>query len=452
MTRWAYIHVGALRRLPDSDFESESSVDLPLLADALFAFSPQISLALSTPFSPRGLWIELGRSAHLFGGEAELLDRILRCAHSLGFSANTVLANQPESAYLLASLASPAPLIVPPGRGAELLAPLPVSVLQPSVKAQKLFKNLGIRSLQDLARLNPSSLSQRLGPEGITLVHLAQAHTFPPPRLYTPPDHPMAQMELDPPVPPEDGLIFVLKSLLVDLMARIRGRGCTVLRMEVEIHTSGSKLYKEAITLPRPLNSDGALLSIIRLRLSDILKPEDPYLIPEQYWIDRVTITITDLRHAPGSQPGFFERSEQNYEALAELLGRLSVHLGEDQAVGVQLEATHRPEASWASTNFLVHPEKKPKTTTEEEAPERPTFLLPTPLPVEGPLYEGALLRWTGGRGRVASFWGPERLRGEWWRKPFARDYFVTALEEGERLWLYRDLYTHKLYLHGIFD
>ena len=281
---------------------------------------------------------------------------------------------------------------------------------------------------------------------------LARAHTFPSPRTYTPPDHPTAQLELDPPIPPEDGLIFVLKRLLVDLMARVRGRGCAVLRMNVEIQTSGGQLYKEAITLPRPLNSDKALLSIIRLRLSDILKPEDPYLIPEQYLIERVAITITSLCQAPGSQPGFFERSEQNYEALAELLGRLSVHLGEAQAVGVKLESTHRPEASWACTNFLIHSEKKSQPDSVEEAPERPTFLLPTPLPVEGPLHEGALLRWTGGRGRVSSLWGPERLRGEWWKKPFARDYFVTALEEGERLWIYRDLYTHKIYLHGLFD
>jgi len=452
MTRWAYIHVGAVRRLPDSDFESDALADLPVLAEALQVFSPQISLELSNPLPSQGLWIELGRSAHLFGGEASLLNRIIDCVKALGFNANIVLSDQPESAYLLASLSSPAPMIVPPGRDAELLAPLPVSTIHPSVKAQKFFQRLGVQSLQDVAHLSPSSLGQRLGPEGITLVNLARANTFPAPKRYIAPEHPVASIELDPPLPPEEGLIFVLKRLLVDLMARIRGRGCAVLRMEVELQTSSAKLYKEAITLPRPLNSDKALLSIIRLRLSDIMKPEDPYLIPEQYWLERVAITLTNICAAPGSQPEFFERSEQNYEALAELLGRLSVHLGEGQAVGIQLESSHRPETSWACTDFLVHSEKSPPIETPEEKPERPTFLLPTPLPVEGPLHKGALLRWSGGRGHISSFWGPERLRGEWWKKPFARDYFVTALEEGQRVWLFRDLYTRKIYLHGIFD
>jgi hypothetical protein len=221
--------------------------------------------------------------------------------------------------------------------------------------------------------------------------------------------------------------------------------------MNIEVQTSGSLTYKEAITLPRPLSSDSALLSIIRLRLSDILKPEDPYLIPEQYWIERLSITITGLCPAPGCQRGFFERSEQNYEALAELLGRLSIHLGEERASGISMESTHRPEKAWKPTNFLAHQEQA-QLPSPKDIPPRPTFLLPTPLPVEGLLQQGALLRWTGGRGRVSSFWGPERLRGEWWKKPFARDYFVTSLEQGERLWLYRDLYTKKLYLHGIFD
>jgi protein ImuB len=453
VTRWTYIHVGPLRKLPESGFESEAGAELPVLIEALLAFSPEVSLALSTPFPKRGLWIEVGRSAHIFGGEAELLDRILTCARQLGFSASAALADRPESAYLLTFFESPAPILVPPGRDAELLAPLPVAVLNPSVKAQKFFKGLGIRRLEELARLSPSSLSQRIGPEGATLVRLARADDFPPPILYSPPEHPVARLELDPPIPPEEGLIFVLKRLLVDLTARVRGRGCAVMSLEVEIQTSGGCIYNEAITLPRPLNSDGALLSIIRLRLSDILKPDDPYLIPEQHWIDAVAIKFTGLCHAQGSQAGFFERSEQNYEALAELLGRLSVHLGEEQAVGVQLQATHRPEASWAPTDFLLdHKGRDPAHEKREEPPDRPTFLLPTPLPVEGALHEGSLLRWAGGRGRISSFWGPERLRGEWWHKPFARDYFVTATEEGARLWVYRDLYTRKIYLHGIFD
>ncbi len=98
MTRWAYIHVGAVRRLPDSDFESDALADLPVLAEALQVFSPQISLELSNPLPSQGLWIELGRSSHLFGGEASLLNRIIDCVTALGFNATIFFNEAPNTA------------------------------------------------------------------------------------------------------------------------------------------------------------------------------------------------------------------------------------------------------------------------------------------------------------------------------------------------------------------
>ena len=49
---------------------------------------------------------------------------------------------------------------------------------------------------------------------------------------------------------------------------------------------------------------------------------------------------------------------------------------------------------------------------------------------------------WRGQRRRVVRADGPERIFGEWWRRPgelwAARDYFQLETETGERFWVFR--------------
>ena len=69
---------------------------------------------------------------------------------------------------------------------------------------------------------------------------------------------------------------------------------------------------------------------------------------------------------------------------------------------------------------------------------------------------------WRRVRHRVTQADGPERITGEWWRRPgeFAavRDYWTVENTEGRRFWLYRqgdglDPATGGLawFLHGFF-
>ena len=81
-----------------------------------------------------------------------------------------------------------------------------------------------------------------------------------------------------------------------------------------------------------------------------------------------------------------------------------------------------------------------------------PSMVLPDPEMLEGRLEVGAKLWWGEGIGQVRALWGPERLRGEWWSRPFERDYFVAELTDGMRLWVYRDRRLRALFLHGFFD
>jgi protein ImuB len=70
--------------------------------------------------------------------------------------------------------------------------------------------------------------------------------------------------------------------------------------------------------------------------------------------------------------------------------------------------------------------------------------------------------QWRGTLYTVVAGDGPERIHGEWWRRPgelwAVRDYFRVEVEGGQRFWLFRrgdgvDAPTGDLswYIHGLF-
>lgn len=67
--------------------------------------------------------------------------------------------------------------------------------------------------------------------------------------------------------------------------------------------------------------------------------------------------------------------------------------------------------------------------------------LLPRPHPV-GVRAEGGrpVAVWDeAGRREVIAAEGPERLSGEWWEAPYAREYYRLCTSAGELLWVFRD-------------
>lgn len=96
----------------------------------------------------------------------------------------------------------------------------------------------------------------------------------------------------------------------------------------------------------------------------------------------------------------------------------------------------------------------------------RPPRLLSRPEPVETmallPDNPPVWFTWRGVRRRVRRADGPERIRGEWWKRDAematVRDYFRVEDDTGERYWLFRsgdgehaETGSHRWFLHGIF-
>ena len=54
-------------------------------------------------------------------------------------------------------------------------------------------------------------------------------------------------------------------------------------------------------------------------------------------------------------------------------------------------------------------------------------------------------------RGYLRLTLGPERIQGNWWNTPSARDYFLAQRHDHVRLWVFLDLHRQHWFVHGIF-
>jgi len=538
-TRWAFVWPG----------EEPSARALAALAEALMSLSPVVCLA------PDGVWVEIGGSVGLLGGNggeravaehtrtvAELLQAVhggnpflekgvsparlgrvpswglrpLRsrwslppgsqpgvtltgntektCEKSLeeGFGeepfsrkvpprertasgVRVVVADWPITARLMARAVEAPLLVVAPGRDAKALASLPLEALGASPGAVAYLKQLGVRVAGALAALSPSAVRRRLGREGEDLVRLARAEPAPTPERFTPPEQPTACRELEPPLPPGESLLFVVKGLLDELSIRLAGRGLAVSELRVTLSYEGGIERVEELLLPRPLTTAPPLLAVLRERLVNPMIPpdvarrdeEDVTLPPPRLTCAEVAVVRT--ARAPRAQLSLLHRQEIVAEQIAELLARLAATLGRERVFAGELVPSHVPEESWRRAELTLsetddgfvrsdsaHAHAHAHDTEGEVGAAalspRPSLVFPEPLPLEGDLNPGHEVRWSGGAGVITHVWGPERLRGRWWAAPFDRDYFVVDLEGGGRIWVVQERRSSGLRVQGVFD
>ncbi len=447
MKRWAYIHVGDQRSYPDVNDNSPQiceTRDLLVLAESLLRFTPHIALPPLKADTGNGLWLEISGSSHLFGGETSLIEQILDFVTSVGFHPAGAIANRPETARLLARFRQGPAYIVPPNRDRDVLSQLPIGILNPSSGASRFLHQLGITHLGELARLNLTDIEQRLGHEGKRMVSIARALPQTPPALYKASDSPIEDFVFDPPMVPDEALLFTLKRLIYDLILRVTGRSRAIVSLDLELHFDSQPTRHEPFLFAHPLSNEKALFEAVRLRLSE--GGSRPWESPDPPRISYLSIQASELVDAPQIQNNLFHRQQQHQEVA--LINRLGVVLGSGNVLSASIQNSHLPDTSWVGGSYPPQESENPP----ERQIQRPVFLLPTPLPLQGSLARGEHLKWPNGNGVIHDYWGPERLRGQWWSKPYARDYFVAELQRGERIWLYRDLHTHTLHIHGIFD
>ena len=403
-----------------------------------------------------GLRMDVSGVAHLFGGEAALVEDMRKRFAALGLSSRVAVAPTPGAAWALARFGGRNAIICGMDAAAKL-APLPVAALRLPPIAVRTLERLGFKTIGALAGVPRRSLARRFREADNPLDALDRAvGRKPEPLIATaceaPPEASFAVAEpaSDPAVVPS-ALARLADPLVRELGKRQLGaRRIAFLAFRVDGEV-GEVEAETALPTRDPAH-------IVRL-LGEKVQTLDP-----GFGFDGFKLIARWCEPLDAAQDALLGEPPRELE-LARLIDRLTARLGAGRVRRPVERESHLPElaSGWVSA-LEDKPSRNPSRLREGEkvSPQR---LLDSPEAI-GVIYatpEGVPRRfvWRRGVHDIARVEGPERIAPEWWRAPAKarlRDYYRVEDSAGRRFWIYREGLigdgrggAPEWYLHGLF-
>ena len=426
---------------------------------------------LTAPDPPDGLWLDVTGCAHLFRGEAALLDALAERFMRDGLHIRSAVADTPGAAHGVARHGARPPgahdavapldadqaaappsrhgTVVPPGAHRNTLATLPIVALRLAAELVSTLRRLGLERVAHLERLPRAALVRRFGPH--VALRLDQAHG----RIHEPilplvPEellqHRVTFLE---PLLTAEALSVAIQHLVGPLCARMEGTGLGARRLDLLFERVDGGVQAVRIGTGRPSRDAKHLSRMLEERLEEV----DPGL-----GVEAMRLVI------PLAEPLGWRQDAAGpaMPDVSALVDRLSNRLGAAQVFRAEPVESDVPERSVRLVPALA---RHGGTGWPSRWPA-PVRLLHPPQPVEtlAALPDGApaAFTWRRRRHRVRHADGPERIHAEWWVRDkelwAVRDYFRVEDGDGARFWLFRrgdgvDPATGALewFLHGLF-
>jgi protein ImuB len=422
--------------------------------------------------------LDLAGMESLLGSLPEISRAIYDRAAALGLEANVAAACNAETA-MLAARGFPGVTVIPQGKEAERLGPLPLDVLfvaqlegEERIAADRLLETLGrwgIRNLRALAALPEVALSERLGQEGLRLQQLARGTAS---RTLVPVEAPLIfeeSVELEHPIVLLEPLAFLLNRLLDQLCARLAF--CALATQELrltlelanlsrfnqqsEIENLQSKIcFRRTLRLPLPMLDAKVFLKLLQLDLN-AHPPGAPI----------VKIHLAAEPSRPRSaQGGLFLPPSPEPEKLELTLARIAGMVGESKVGALELLDTHHPEGFRMQRFGAEVPRKISHETKSDPAREQSAVTalrrFRPPLRASVTLENGQpthlVCRKKEVQGHVLWRAGPWRFSGDWWdHEAWSRDEWDLALQTGAAIAFFRlvhDLLSGDWFVEGTYD
>jgi protein ImuB len=380
---------------------------------------------------PDGLWLDLSGTAHLFGGEQAMGERILAFLKRLGFAARIAVAGTAGAAYALARFSGRPLLLCPHGCEADAIAPMPLAALRIDEAALAAARRLGLDRVGELIAMPRAPLQRRFG--GALLLRLDQAlgrapEPFDPIVPETPPSVLLRFME---PIASAEAIEAAVHEAVRRLVPKLAEAGLGARRLALACQIVDNSIQSQSVSLSRATRDGDHLARLLCTTIA---------MIEPGFGIERLRLIAARVEPlVPEPVPGEMA-GEKPAPDLATLIDRLAVRLGARRVHRLTALESDLPERSVAAADPLGAVADWPQWP-------RPVRLLSPPEPVDhvmSDLPDGPPRRfvWRGRRYEVAAADGPERVYGEWWRRPTergaVRDYFQVEDSEGARFWLFR--------------
>ena len=391
-----------------------------------------------------GFWIDITGAAHLAGGEAALLADLAARLARFGLTARAAVADTPGAAWAVARYGEVG--MVPPGGAAAALAPLPVAALRLDPPALALLERLGVTRIADLAALPRAPLARRLGAVALRRLDQALGHLAEPLSPLAPPVALAATRTFPEPLTEAAPLVPLLAdaiaALSATLCARLEAAGLGARRLALRAERLDGTEAR--------LTAGTAAATRAAPHLARLLVARLERLDPGQ-GIAALHLAVIRAEPLAPEQTGLAASSPPSLAppSLAPLLDRLAGRLGEGRIWRAAPTSSAVPERAVRRIPPMIPPMIPPLAPPAGAWPAglpRPPRLLTPPQPIEAlallPDRPPAAFVWRRRRFLVRRADGPERVRGEWWRRAAeteaVRDYWRVEDAEGQRFWLYR--------------
>lgn len=399
------------------------------------------------------LMLDITGCAHLFGGEAAMLEALVAELAARGLTARGAIADTKGAAWALAHFGAGG--VAEAGKLRAAIADLPTAALRLDTRTVDALAKVGLTTIEPLTRMPRGALARRFGIE--CMRRLDQAMGAEPETLSPERALPVfsARMTLPEPIGLVSDVMAGLERLLerVCLQLEQNHMGARTLRLTAR-RVDGADQHAE-ISLAQAGRDPMRLRELFRRKVDEI---------DAGFGIDALrlkAVTVEALKPAQIA-PGQRETSEQK---LADLISRLGNRIGFEQLVRFLPADSHIPERAFTrAAAAYSSPRDWGAGQGGLAGPARPVSLM-RPRPLRLPEGEVAVAGRPPARFQVdgaictlAEASGTERLAPEWWWddpdwRSGPRDYWRVATREGPRLWLFHTAGAREpcWYLHGVF-
>ncbi|WP_300519786.1 DNA polymerase Y family protein [Aliiroseovarius sp.] len=450
-----------------------------------------------------GLVLDITGCAHLFGGEAAMLDEVARDCTTLGLSMRGGIADTVGAAWALARFAGaevdigpggdaidqearatrsraarrpkgpapartsrgrrhwtrggalPAPIpgqgadgdnasdpsrIAPPGALHAALSPLPLAALRLPADTVAGLNRLGLRRIGDVLGTPRAGLARRFGRDLVRRLDQALGVEPEPVSPARPPLRFAVRLGLPEPIGLEEDVMAGVDRLLPELCARLRTKGRGARVVRLELSRVDHGLQVIEVALARPAADPDRIRPLLAMKLGDV---DAGFGFDQLRLVAPVHEAVRPEQHrGPLTRRGGATCTATG-TGIEDLMGRIGARLGLEAVTRLHPGDSHAPEKA---EQVLAAVWSRPARDWHAPPRLRP-LLMWRPEPVTAPEHPRLppRIHWRGRSLEVARATGPERITPEWWLEEEAwrsgqRDYWVVTTRCGLRLWLY---YAH---------
>jgi protein ImuB len=474
--------------------EIEEAIDR--VARRLSTFSPRVEAFGGGPFSvgrlrrpkapsdgtvegaPGVFWLDPSGMIPLFTSFEHWGHGIREALEGIGLRSNVVVGFHRFRCYALCRVRHGVWVLEDAGQEAKAAGAVPLRHLAVPAKLRDGLERLEVRTVGQLLRLPAADLRARFG-EAAAQLHARASDGFTPlvPRVLVEPVR--AEKSVEPPDDDRTRLLFLLKSMLHDLMVELAERGQAMSALRLRLCLDHRAPHDERLEPARPTLDEPMVVDLVRLRL-------DAATLPAA--VEAIELELEGVEAPPGQLALFRTQARRDLDAAARALSRVRAWLGPEAVTRARLRPAHLPEArfEWepiAEIGFarpeVVGTPAGAATTTVTAAPGC------TPLPLEGrarPRDEPVSrlqrrllprpqrlpapprppvpddpdapcpLRLPAHHGAITAMEGPFRKSGGWWVRTVERDYYFAQTELGQVSWVFYDRVRRSWYLQGWVD